>query len=114
MLLSTWLYSDRLLEGWFPNTVWVLSTLSLGFLLLRRQRRWWIFAGITVGVIMGSLLRTCMAARPRVLCLGQEDLPLEVVGWTALGVFAAAAAVGNMVRGRLLRTRLHRLPPSWF
>jgi hypothetical protein len=101
--LSTWLYSISLLEGWFPNTLWVLSILSLGFLLLRRRRRWWIYAGITLGTSLAACFGLAWLL-VHVFYVWPEDLPPEVVAWTGLGVFAVAAAVGNMVWGGLLRT----------
>lgn len=101
--MSTWLYSTSLLEGWFPNTLWVLGAVSLGFLLLRRRRRWWIFAGVALGASLAACFGLAWLL-VHAFYVWPEDLPPEVVAWTGLGLFAAAAAVGNMFRGGLLRT----------
>jgi S-formylglutathione hydrolase FrmB len=102
ILLHTWLNAISLLEGWFPNTLGVLGTASIVYLLLRRRRRWWLFAAVSLAGSMAACF--CVAwLLVHAFYVWPEDLPPEVVAWAGLGVFATAAAAGNIALGSLWR-----------
>ncbi|RKR30507.1 alpha/beta hydrolase [Arthrobacter oryzae] len=89
-----WFYGLSLLEGWLPVTLFALGAASIVFLLWRRRRRWWIFvaAALAASAAVCLLLAWLLV---HVFYVWPEDLPIEVVGWAALGVFGVVATIAT-------------------
>lgn len=92
--------SISLVHGWLPPLVWVLGIAGLLLLLLpRRGRRWFpaypLLLACAVAATWGTYLLLVYVWR-----VIPEALPLEVLGWAALGVFGVLLGLHASVRAR--------------
>lgn len=92
--------SISLVNGWLPPTVWVLGIAGLLFLLLPRHGRRCLLAYplLLVGAVAATWVSYILLVY--VWRMIPEALPLEILGWAALGVFGVLLGLHAAVRAR--------------
>ena len=91
-----------LISGPIPVVLAVFACLTGAVLLLRRLRGWWLSV-VSAAVLAAALAWAINWYLVHITNLSAYDLPLQVLTWIGVGVFAVLLMVLNMVSARWWR-----------
>lgn len=96
--MKNWVYSLKLLSGWFPVVALIIGALALLFLLLRRSPRWWIFS-VAAAVFSAVAAWFICWAVINLWFWWPEDLPTTVSICVAVGLWGLILGLTTALTG---------------
>ena len=94
--------NSDLISGPIPVALAVLACFAGAVLLLRRLHGWWLSV-VSAAVLAATLAWAINWYIVHITNLSAYDLPLQVLTWIGVGVFAVLLMVLNMVSARWWR-----------